>query len=66
MGRSTLPALPNGNASLSPKMALRIDKAFDVSMEILLRMQAWYALRMPARAPPGCPSARWRRATEGA
>jgi plasmid maintenance system antidote protein VapI len=23
-------------------MALRIEKAFDVSMDVLLRMQAWY------------------------
>ncbi len=25
-----------------PEMALRIEKAFDVSMYMLLRMQAWY------------------------
>ena len=32
-------------------MALRIEKAFDVSMDILLRMQAWYdASLMRARA----------------
>jgi addiction module HigA family antidote len=29
-------------ASLSPEMALRIEKAFDVSMDVLLQMQAWY------------------------
>jgi addiction module HigA family antidote len=40
--RATLSALVNGNASLSPEMALRIEKAFEVSMETLLRMQAWY------------------------
>jgi antitoxin HigA-1 len=36
---------------LSPEMALRIEKAFDVSMDILLRMQAWhdsYAMRQRA------------------
>lgn len=49
--RSTLSALLNGNASLSPEMALRIEKAFDVSMDMLLRMQAWHdASRMRARA----------------
>ena len=32
----------NGKASLSPEMALRIEKAFGVSMDTLLRMQAWY------------------------
>ena len=40
--RATLSDLVNGNASLSPEMALRIEKAFDASMDTLLRMQAWY------------------------
>ena len=40
--RATLSDLIHGKASLSPEMALRIEKAFDVSMEMLLRMQAWY------------------------
>ena len=40
--RATLSALLNGRASLSPEMALRIEKAFDVSMDMLLRMQAWW------------------------
>ena len=49
--RATLSALLNGNAALSPEMALRIEKAFDVSMDLLLRMQAWHdAARMRARA----------------
>ncbi len=29
-------------AALSPEMALRIEKAFGVSMDSLLRMQAWH------------------------
>ena len=29
-------------ASLSPELALRIEKAFGVGMDMLLRMQAWY------------------------
>ena len=40
--RATLSDLIHGKASLSPEMALRIEKAFDVSMEMLLRLQAWY------------------------
>ena len=49
--RATLSALLNGNASLSPEMALRIEKAFAVSMDMLLRMQAWYdAVQMRNRA----------------
>ena len=48
--RATLSDLLNGNASLSPEMALRVEKAFGVSMDLLLRMQAWYdASRMRAR-----------------
>lgn len=40
--RATLSDLVNGNAALSPEMALRIEKAFGVNMETLLRMQTWY------------------------
>lgn len=49
--RATLSDLLNANASLSPEMALRIEKAFGVNMDMLLRMQAWHnASRMRARA----------------
>ncbi|WP_419165512.1 HigA family addiction module antitoxin [Candidatus Palauibacter sp.] len=48
--RATLSSLLNGKAALSPEMALRIEKAFGVSMDMLLRMQAWHdAARMRAR-----------------
>jgi len=48
--RATLSDLLNGKASLSPEMALRLEKAFGVSMDMLLRMQAWHdASRMRAR-----------------
>ena len=40
--RATLSDLVNGNATLSPEMALRVEKAFGVDMEMLLRMQAWH------------------------
>ena len=40
--RATLSDLINGKASLSPEMALRIEKAFGLSMDTMLRMQAWY------------------------
>ena len=49
--RATLSALLNGKAALSAEMALRIEKAFDVSMDMLLKMQAWHdAAQMRARA----------------
>ena len=40
--RATLSDLVNGKSGLSPEMALRLEKAFGISMETLLRMQAWY------------------------
>ena len=40
--RATLSDLVNGRAALSAEMALRVEKAFGVSMDTLLRMQAWY------------------------
>lgn len=49
--RATLSDLLNGHAALSPEMALRIEKAFGVNMDMLLRMQAWHdAAQMRARA----------------
>ncbi|MBC8036211.1 MAG: HigA family addiction module antidote protein [Rhizobiales bacterium] len=39
VGRPALSAVLNGKASLSPEMALRAEKAFGVSMELLLKMQ---------------------------
>ena len=49
--RATLSDFLNGHAALSPEMALRIEKAFGVNMEMLLRMQAWrQAVEMRARA----------------
>jgi antitoxin HigA-1 len=39
-------------AAVSPEMALRIEKAFGVNMDTLLKMQAWFdaCLRMRDRA----------------
>src|SRR3990170_8992961 len=42
VSRPTLSNLLNGNADLSGDMALRIEKAFGVKMDSLLRMQASY------------------------
>ena len=40
--RAALSALLNGRASLSPGMALRVEKAFGPKMDTLMRMQASY------------------------
>lgn len=42
VGDASLSDLLNGNKELSPEMARRIEKAFGVSMDMLLRMQAWH------------------------
>ncbi|HEV2380499.1 MAG TPA: HigA family addiction module antitoxin [Terriglobia bacterium] len=42
VSRPTLSSLLNGRASLSGDMALRIEKAFGVKMDTLMRMQASY------------------------
>lgn len=49
--QTTLSELLNGTAGLSPEMALRVEKAFGMSVDLLLRMQAWHdASSMRARA----------------
>lgn len=40
--RATLSNLVNRKSSLSPEMALRIEMAFGIKMDTLLRMQAWH------------------------
>lgn len=42
VSRPALSSLLNGNADLSGEMALRIEKAFGVRMDTLMRMQASY------------------------
>ena len=50
VGRPALSNLLNEKASLSPEMALRVEKAFGVKMDTLLRMQTRYdAHRMRKR-----------------
>ena len=44
ISRPTLSNLLNGRASLSPEMAIRIEKAFGPKMEHLMRMQLAYDL----------------------
>jgi addiction module HigA family antidote len=42
--RPALSALLNGRAALSPEMALRVEKAFGVRMDTLLRMQTAFEI----------------------
>ena len=40
--RATLSDLLHEKSALSPEMALRLEKAFSLDMDMLLRMQAWH------------------------
>jgi addiction module HigA family antidote len=40
--RATLSDLLNEKSSLTAEMALRMEKAFHLNMDMLLRMQAWH------------------------
>jgi len=40
--RATVSELVNEKAALSREMALRLEKAFQLNMDMLLRMQAWF------------------------
>jgi antitoxin HigA-1 len=40
--RATLSDLVNAKSAVSPEMALRIEKAFGVKMEMILKMQTWF------------------------
>jgi antitoxin HigA-1 len=44
VSRPALSSLLNGRANLSGEMALRVEKAFGVSMDTLLRMQSAYEI----------------------
>jgi addiction module HigA family antidote len=44
VSRPTLSSLLNGKAGLSGNMALRIEKAFGVKMDTLMRMQSAYEI----------------------
>src|SRR5882724_2591500 len=49
VSRPTLSSLLNGKAGLSGEMALRMEKAFGVKMDTLMRMQASYDIAKTRR-----------------
>ena len=58
--RATLSDLLREKSSLSPEMALRIEEAFGVSMDTLLRLQAWYDTDTMRRRAKGIKVRRYR------
>ena len=62
--RATLSDLVNGNAALSPEMALRVEKAFGVPMDTLMRMQASYDIAQTRKREKDIRVRRIRQAAE--
>jgi antitoxin HigA-1 len=49
VGRPALSAVLKGRAGLSPEMAIRVEKAFGVSMDLLLKMQLQFDIARARR-----------------
>ena len=60
VGRPTLSAVLNCRASLSPEMALRFEKAFGTSMELMLKMQ--FDIAKARKGAKAIKVQRWKRA----
>ncbi len=57
--RAALSAFLNERAALSPEMAIRIEKAFGVSMETLMRMQGSFDIAQARQRAAGIELARY-------
>jgi len=64
--RATLSTLLNERAHLSPEMALRIEKAFGVSMDTLMRMQNSYDIAQTRKREGEIQVAPFRASADGA
>jgi addiction module HigA family antidote len=53
VSRPALSSLLNGKSDLSDNMALRIEKAFDVKMDTLMRMQSAYDIAQTRKREKG-------------
>ena len=62
--RAALSAVLNERADLSPEMALRIEKAFGVSMDTLMRMQNSFDIAQTRKREGEIKVARFRRKTD--
>jgi antitoxin HigA-1 len=60
--RPALSGLLNEHVALSPEMALRIEKAFGVSMDVLMRMQNSYDIAKARRSEKAIKVQRFRKA----
>ena len=62
VGRPALSAVLNGRASLSPEMALRFEKAFGVSMDLMLKMQLQFDIAKARKGAKAIKVQKYRRA----
>lgn len=62
VGRPALSTVLNGRASLSPEMALRFEKAFGVSMELMLKMQLQFDIAKMRKGAKAIKVQRFKRA----
>ena len=60
--RPALSGLLNEHVDLSPEMALRLEKAFGVSMDTLMRMQNSYDIAKARKGAKAIKVQKWRRA----
>ena len=62
MIKPALSAVLNGRAGLSPEMALRFEKAFGVSMELMLKMQLQFDIAKARKGAKAIKVQKYRRA----
>jgi antitoxin HigA-1 len=62
VGRPALSAVLNARASLSPEMALRFEKAFGISMDLLLKVQLQYDIAKTRKGAKAIKVQRYKRA----
>ena len=62
VGRPALSVVLNGSTCLSPEMALRFEKAFGVSMELMLKMQLQFDIAKARKGAKAIKVQRWKRA----
>jgi antitoxin HigA-1 len=62
VGRPALSAVLNGRASLSAEMALRFEKAFGTSMDLMLKIQLQHDIAKTRKLAKGIKVLKWSRA----
>ena len=60
--RPALRTVPDGRANLSPEMALRFEKAFGTSMDLMLKMQLQHDIAKTRKMAKGIKVQRWKSA----